>query len=261
MSLLSIITIGLAGLGGLVNGQRDLSVELGVAGNFAILAQAGISSVPDSAVLGDIGVSPAAATYITGFGLSQDSSTTYATSPQVTGLIYAGDYSTPTPVYLAAAVANAGTAYNQAAGFTDPDFVELGAGELRDQTLVPGLYKWSSSVSVPTDLVFEGNGDATWVLQIGGGLSLADGVAFSLAGGANSTNIAIQVADDVRVGKGAHFEGVLLAQRFVTLQTGSSLNGRVLSQTEVALQKATVNSPFVPAPEVVQKRSNARQWS
>lgn len=62
------------------------------------------------------------------------------------------------------------------------------------------------------------------------------------------------------VGKGAHFEGVLLAKRFVTLQTGSSMNGRILSQTEVALQKATVNSPAVPAPEVIEKRSSPRQW-
>lgn len=69
MSLLSIITIGLAGLGGLVNGQRDLSVELGVASNFAILAKAGISSVPDSAILGDIGVSPAAATCTSSFAI------------------------------------------------------------------------------------------------------------------------------------------------------------------------------------------------
>ena len=88
-------------------------------------------------------------------------------------MIYAADYSTPcvpssgisslanpnrdsTPNYLAAAVANAETACtslapyslpkltllfsadNQAAGFVDPDFLELGAGELRDQTLVPG---------------------------------------------------------------------------------------------------------------------------
>nr|4NUH_A Chain A, ice-binding protein [Leucosporidium] len=216
--------------------QRDLSVELGVASNFAILAKAGISSVPDSAILGDVGASP-----ITGAAI-------LLKCDEVTGTIFSVDAAGPAckitdASRLAAAVANAETAYNQAAGFVDPDFLELGAGELRDQTLVPGLYKWTSSVSVPTDLTFEGNGDATWVFQIAGGLSLADGVAFTLAGGANSTNIAFQVGDDVTVGKGAHFEGVLLAKRFVTLQTGSSLNGRVLSQTEVALQKATVNSP------------------
>ena len=51
----------------------------------AILAMSGISTVPTSAVTGNLGVSPAAATYITGFSLTSDPSDVFATSPQVTG--------------------------------------------------------------------------------------------------------------------------------------------------------------------------------
>ena len=40
-------------------------VNIGTAGNYAILAETGISTVPDSVITGDIGVSPIVATAIT----------------------------------------------------------------------------------------------------------------------------------------------------------------------------------------------------
>lgn len=56
---------GIAGNGGIVL-VKD-AVNLGAAGNFAILSKSGISTVPTSAITGNIGVGPAAGTYITGF--------------------------------------------------------------------------------------------------------------------------------------------------------------------------------------------------
>ena len=54
-----------------------LAVNLGSAGGYVILAKSGISNVPTSAVTGDLGLSPAAATYITGFPLTADSTNTF----------------------------------------------------------------------------------------------------------------------------------------------------------------------------------------
>lgn len=42
-------------------------VDLGTAGNYVLLAKTAISTVPTSAITGDVGISPAAETYITGF--------------------------------------------------------------------------------------------------------------------------------------------------------------------------------------------------
>ena len=81
-------------------------VNLGTAGNFAILAKSGISTVPTSAVTGDMGVSPIAATAMTGFSLILDSTGTFSTSSQVTGKAYAADYTSPTPSNLTTAVSN-----------------------------------------------------------------------------------------------------------------------------------------------------------
>src|ERR1035438_9952760 len=79
-------------------------VNLGTADNFVILAKSGISTVPTSAVTGNIGVSPVTATAITGFGLTADSTNVFSTSPQVTGQVFAANYAVPTPSNLTTAV-------------------------------------------------------------------------------------------------------------------------------------------------------------
>jgi len=120
------------------------TVNLGTSENFVVLAKTGVSTTGTTEVLGDIGLSPAASTYITGFDLIMDPSGTFSTSSLVTGNIYAADYAAPTPAILTTAVSDMQTAYTDAAGRPDPDFTELYAGDLTGQTLIPGLYSWSS---------------------------------------------------------------------------------------------------------------------
>ena len=47
-------------------------VDLGSAGNFVILAKSGVTTTGTTSIVGDVGVSPIAATAITGFGLVMD---------------------------------------------------------------------------------------------------------------------------------------------------------------------------------------------
>ncbi|MFA6472371.1 MAG: ice-binding family protein, partial [Candidatus Latescibacterota bacterium] len=124
------------------------AVNLGSAGNFAILTKTGISTTGTTSIVGDIGVSPITATGITGFGLIADSSNTYSISSLVTGKIYASDYAPPTPTNMTTAVSNMETAYTDAAGRTLPDATELGAGDITSMTLAPGLYKWGTGVLI-----------------------------------------------------------------------------------------------------------------
>src|SRR5947209_16857510 len=81
--LLAVLSCG-PGPRGHVVLHSPSQVGLGGAGNFAVLAKTGISTVPSSSVTGDIGLSPAAGSYLNGFGLTADSSNTFSTSPQVT---------------------------------------------------------------------------------------------------------------------------------------------------------------------------------
>jgi hypothetical protein len=218
-------------------------VSLGTAGNYVILAKTGISTVPPSTVTGDIAASPVAATYLTGFSLIEDATNVFWTSTQITGKAFAADNANPTPSNLTVAVLDMQAAYTDAAGRPTPDFLELATGRIGGLTLVPGLYKWTTGISMLEDVTFSGGPNDTWILQTTGNVTMASVVYVNLAGGAQAKNIFWQVAGNAAFGTGSHFEGVLLCKTDVTLLTHASMNGRILSQTAAVLQKATVTEP------------------
>lgn len=218
-------------------------VGLGLAGNYGVLAKTAISTVPASSVTGDIGISPAAATFITGFSLVADATNAFATSSQLVGKAYAADYAVPTPSNLTTAISNMESAYSDAAGRPTPDFLELGTGNIGGQTLVPGLYKWTSTVTIPVDVVLSGGANDVWIFQTTGDLVMDAGKNVTLSGGAKARNIFWQVAGKATFGANSHFEGILLSKTDITLQTGATMNGRALAQTQVALQQATLTQP------------------
>ncbi len=217
------------------------SVNLGAAGDFVILAKTAISNIPTSAITGDIALSPSATTFITGLSLIDN--TGYATSSQVTGNVYAADMADPTPINLTTAVNNMVTAYHNIAGLPSPDFTELGTGNIGGQTLVPGLYKWTTTVTIPTDLTISGGANDVWIFQIEGDLTVSSGVNIALSGGAKAENIFWQVAGTVSIGTTANFKGVILSKTGITLNTGAVLNGRALAQTAVTLDQNTITQP------------------
>ncbi len=225
-----------------VNSTAALTiVSLGSAGGYVILGKTAISNISTSAVTGDMGLSPAATSYITGFSLTN--ATGYATSVQVTGNIYAADMVSPTPVNLTTAVNNMITAYNDAAGRHSPDFLELGTGNIGGKTLTPGLYKWTNTVTMPSDVTISGNENDVWIFQIAGNLTMSSAVKITLAGGAKAKNIFWQVAGQATLGTTSHFEGIILSMTGITLQTGASMNGRALAQTAVVLDGNAVTKP------------------
>ena len=220
----------------------DSPVDLGTAGDFAILAKSGVSTVPTSAVTGSVGVSPAAASFITGFSLTVDATNEFSTSPQVVGRVYAADYAPPTPSNMTTAVGDMELAFTDAAGRA-PDVTELGAGNIGGMTLAPGVYKWGTGVSIPTDLTLSGSSTDVWIFQIAQGLTMESGAAVLLAGGALPRNVFWQVAGLVDLGTSAHCEGIVLTQTSATLRTGATITGRLLAQTAVVLDGSTVVEP------------------
>jgi Ice-binding-like len=217
-------------------------VSLGTAGGFAILSKAGISTVPTSAVTGNIGVSPIDATAITGFSLTAAPGDVFSTSPQVTGKVYASSYTQPTPANLTTAIGDMQTAYTDAAGRA-PTATGLGAGNIGGLTLHAGVYKWSSALQIPTNLTLAGSGTDVWIFQIAGTLSLSSATNVVLSGGAAAKNVYWQVADSVDLGTTSHFEGTILTKTAITMETGASITGRLLAQTRVSIQSSDVVAP------------------
>ena len=216
-------------------------VDLGSAGNYVIVAKTAINNSSTSAITGDLALSPAATSYIT--GLSLTNSTGYATSAQVTGHIYAADMASPTPITLTTAVNNMVTAYNNAAGRPSPDFSELGSGNIGGKTLIPGLYKWTSNVTIPTSVTITGGPNDVWIFQISGNLTMSAATSIILSGGAQASNIFWQVAGQATLGTTSQFDGIILSMTGITLQTGASMNGRALAQTAVILDANTITTP------------------
>ena len=213
------------------------------AGNYVILAQTGISTVPSSAVTGDIAVSPIAATAMTGFSLVADPTNLFSQSPQLAGRAFAADYAVPIPATLTSAVGDMQTAYLDAANRITPDFLELATGNIGGLTLAQGLYKWTTGISIPTDVTIAGGPNDVWIFQTSGVLSSASATHVILSGGAQAKNIYWQVAGNAAFGTYSHFEGVVLCATDVALMTGATMNGRILAQTAVTLQMATLTQP------------------
>ena len=219
-----------------VTGSQKV-VDLGVAGNFVILSKTGITDVYKSTITGNIGSSP-----ITGAAI-------LVKCTEVAGSIFTVDAAGPlpcrltSPSMLTTAVLNMQTAYTDAAGRSNPDFMNLGAGNIGGKTLTAGLYKFTTSVVIPTDITITGKSTDIFIFQVAGTLTVSSSVKVILAGGVQAKNIFWQVSGAATFGTTSHFEGNVLGQTAINLKTGASINGRMLAQTAVTLQMNTVNKP------------------
>ena len=225
------------------------AVNLRTAGSFVILTKTGITNVPTSAITGNIGASPITAAALDNVTCAEMTGTIYGANVAYTG---SGDTTcfkgaAADNTLVANAVLDMGTAYADALGRTTPDFNELYAGDISGQTLVPGLYKWSTGVLISTDVTLAGGPNDVWIFQIAGDITQADASHILLTGGARPQNIFWQVAGGAGVAMGttAHFEGVILAATGVTLKSGATVNGRLLAQTAVTLIMNTITRPAV----------------
>jgi hypothetical protein len=236
--LTGISTVALVVFSASAFAQQSLApLNLGAAGEYVILSQTGITNVPKSAVTGNIGTSP-----ITG-------AADLLTCSEVTGNVYSVDAAGPGPCSqmnpggLTVAIMDMQTAYTIAAGLPNPRTTELGAGNIGGLTLVPGLYKWGTSVLIPADVTLSGGPNDVFIFQIAQNLTLANGIAVHLTGGAQAKNIFWQVSGQAVLGTTSHMEGIILSKSLIAMQTGASINGRLFAQTAVTLQMNAVTQP------------------
>ena len=213
-----------------------LPVTLGLTGGFAVLSYGGVTNTGPSTITGNVGVSPLAASYMTGFG-----------TPNVVGTIYGVDAtgpagSIPFPSMLTQAIVDLTTAYNDAAGRT---VAPIGiSGNIGGRTLYSGLYKSTGSLAITSgDLTLDAQGDvnAVWIFQIASGFNMTTGRQVFLSGGAKASNVFWQVGSAATFGTTAVMKGTIMAYTTITFATGASLEGRALARTAaVTLQSNTI---------------------
>lgn|GEM_PF-877150 len=220
-----------------------LPVTLGLTGGFAILSYAGITNTGPTVIIGDVGVTPLAASYMSGFG-----------TPNVVGRIYGVDAtgpsgSIPFPSMLTVAMGDLTIAFNDAAGRTiDPIGV---SGNLGGRTLYSGLYKSNGSLEITAgDLTLDAQGDvnAVWIFQIASNFNMTSGRQVFLSGGAKASNIFWQVGSAATFGTTAVMKGTILAYTTITFATGASLEGRALARTEAVTLQSNVIGGTMESP-------------
>lgn len=179
-------------------------VPLATAGNYAVLASATVTNTGPSWITGQIGLSPG--TSVTGF------------PPATVG---------PQDIANGAALQarnDATTAYGNAAGETP--FVTLSA-DLGGMTLVPGIYRYSSSAGLTGTLTLNGGG--IYIFQIGSALTTASSSRVLLINGAQPCDIFWQIGSSATIGGSTAFVGTILAHNDITMVTAATLNGRALA--------------------------------
>ena len=193
--------------------------------NFVVLAGSTVTSIPPLSITGDVGLYPAAGSYISGFD------GTNVIKPVVAVLTNVVINAT----LLLQAKSDLTTAYNDAAGRTPVPtgpFLNPNGGNIGGLNLVPGLYKFTSECQITgADVTLTGSATDVWIFQIASLLNLGSGIHIILAGGAQAANIFWQVGTSATLGTYSVFKGTILADQSISLDVGATIEGRALAFT------------------------------
>jgi hypothetical protein len=204
-----------------------VSVPLGTARSYAVLAGSTVTNTGPSVINGNLGLSPG--TSVSGFppGL-------------VNGTIHTAD------AVALQAKQDLKTAYNVAASEQPPHPI---TADLGGQTLTRGVYNSASSMGLTGSLTLDGQGDSgsVWVFQAGSTLTTATASSVNLINGASACNVYWQIGSSATLGTASTFRGSIFALQSITVTTGVTIQGRVLARNgAVTLDTDTITRPNCP---------------
>jgi len=229
---------------------------LGEAGRFVILAYAAVTGDAACAISnGDIGITPIARTFITGFTpngstgnfIELTNGTSFAPedsnpAPFPYPLHYAtpvvGAEWTSTGAMLTQAATDLGIANSFLAADPNPSAAtQVCPTELGLQVLTPGVYKTASNVGITTgalQLDALGDPNAVWIFSIDGTLTTgAPGGSISFVGGVGQAkNVYWRTGGDTVIGANTTFIGSVFAWTQVNVLANANVTGSLFAITD-----------------------------
>jgi len=234
-----------------------ISIDLGSASTYAIASTAGVTNTitaPITHINGDVILDPnqtcnaVATDNAGGFGLCN------GMPPTLNGVVVTSTYpDTTTAIAVKADLNAAFLSITPPAG--PPAVGSLGGGTpipapttlgnvtgtplvLGDNWFTPGVYTSITSILITGDITLDGGGDpnATFIFQSASSLTTADGAPtpgthtrIILINGAKASNVWWQVGSSATIGLYTEFVGNVLAAFDITMNTGATSCGRLMS--------------------------------
>src|ERR1700689_3586008 len=196
-----------------------VSISLGTASSFGVLAGSAITNTGNTTVIGDVGISPG--TSITGMIGGPGS---------ITGAYHVADFvASGAQNSLLAAYTAAKTALNPGGA----PATTL-TGDIGGDKLTPGGYPASRCLGITGTLILDaqGNPDAVWIFQIGSTLTTAASNSdVVLINGAQAGNVYWQGGSSPNPGISTSFSGIVMAQTSITANAGAVIDGQLLAIT------------------------------
>jgi hypothetical protein len=179
----------------------EAPADLGTAESFAVLAATTVTNTGPTLVSGYLGVSPGTA--VTGFPPGQ----------VINGTQHSAD------AKALQVQSELTTAYDDAAGRTPATDV---TSDLGGQTLVGGVYRSATGMSLTGTVTLDAQGDpgSVFIFQAGSTLMTATSSTVALVNGTQACNVYWQVGSSATVGTDTTFNGTIMALTSTTVQTG-----------------------------------------
>jgi hypothetical protein len=242
IATLAAIPVAILGVWPATGRAALVQPRLLTAGNYAIMGGQGISNTGPTVINGNLAISPKGQTSVTGFFPQT------ALGPgTVTGV---QDFNNANAIK---AQTDLITTYDDAANATP--FTDLTGQDLGGLTLTPGVYQFASSAQLTGTLTLDGQGstNATFIFQIGSGLTTASASRVRLINGAGGCAVFWQVTSSATLGTATDFQGNLVALTSITMTTGATIGvgggldgGRALARDGSVTLDSNVITP--PAP-------------